>query len=315
MTTSDNSKSVLDATFPVCLGGNVFGWTMDQDESFTVLDAYAAAGGNFVDTADVYSAWADGNTGGESECIIGAWMHSRHNRDRMIVATKVGEANGVTANAIKEGIEGSLRRLQTDYVDLYYIHKDDPRTPVGEILSALDALVGEGKVRAVAASEMSVERLTEALATSDRDGLVRLCALQPHYNLIEREHYEGPLRDLCERESLACIPYYSLARGFLTGKYRPGAQPETKRGIYAWTDELDDDALSVLSALDEIAEHHGVPVASVALAWLRAQPTVLAPIASARTVDQLQEILPMVDLQLGSDEIEKLKTSTARSAF
>jgi aryl-alcohol dehydrogenase-like predicted oxidoreductase len=300
-------RSDLDV-FPLCLGGNVFGWTADEPASFAVLDAYAAAGGNFVDTADAYSAWAPGHAGGESESILGRWMAERGNRDRMVIATKVGsweQAKGLGADAIRRGAEGSLQRLQTDRIDLYYAHRDDPGTPVEETLAAFDALVREGKVRHIAASNFSAPRLAEALAVSDREGLARYVALQPEYNLLERDGYEGELADLVAREGLSCVPYYGLASGFLTGKYRPGGDVDSPRAGGAGR-YLDERGLRVLDALDAVAEAHAVPVAAVALAWLAAQPTVAAPIASARTVEQLADLLAMAELTLGAEELARL---------
>jgi aryl-alcohol dehydrogenase-like predicted oxidoreductase len=294
--------------FPLCLGGNVFGWTADEAQSFAVLDAYAEGGGNFIDTADSYSAWVLGHAGGESETILGRWMQERGNRERTIVATKVGQMpglDGLSAATIRQAAEDSLRRLGTDRIDLYYAHRDDPKTPLEETLRAFDELVKAGKVRWIAASNYSAERLAEALAISEREGLARFAALQPHYNLVERPEYEGPLQELCRREALACLPYFSLAKGFLTGKYRPGTEVDSERarGARAY---LNDKGLAVLAALDEIAAAHEAPVAAVALAWLLAQPTVAAPIASARTPEQLAEILPSVELRLAPDEVERL---------
>jgi aryl-alcohol dehydrogenase-like predicted oxidoreductase len=294
--------------FPLCLGGNVFGWTASEGQSMAVLDAYHAAGGNFIDTADAYSAWVPGHVGGESETIIGRWMAARGTRDRMVIATKVGVApglKGLSATTIRAAAAASLRRLGTDRIDLYYAHKDDPETPLEESLRAFDALVREGMVRYIAASNYEAPRLAEALAISKREGLCRYVALQPHYNLMNRRDYEGGLRDLCVREGLACLPYYALARGFLTGKYRPGAQVESPRAAAA-TAYLDERGLHVLSALDDIAAAHHTTVAAVSLAWLVAQPTIVAPIASARTVEQLSELLPVVDLRLNETERARL---------
>lgn len=297
---------VLSQVTRLCLGGNVFGWTMDQAESFAVLDAYTAGGGNFIDTADSYSRWVDGHVGGESELIIGQWLKSRRNRDQVILATKFGQLLGVRADSVRAAAEGSLRRLQTDYIDLYYAHIDDAGVRLEETLGALSELVAEGKVRSVGASGYSADRLAAALDISDRHGYPRYTALQPLYNLIERGGYEGGLQDLCVRENIACLPFFSLARGFLTGKYRPGVQAETKRGGFAWTGEWDDRSLRVLAALDEVADAHGTTVAAVSLAWLSAQPGVLDPIASARTPGQLSELLPALDLELADDEIRHL---------
>src|ERR1700761_2612208 len=226
---------VLSRVSRLCLGGNVFGWTMDAGESFAVLDAYTAAGGNFIDTADAYSKWADGDVGGESELIIGQWLKPRGRRDQVILATKFGQLLGVRADSVRAAAEDSLRRLQTDYIDLYYAHIDDSEVPLEETLGALGELVTEGKARSVGASGYSAARLAQALDISDRDGYPRYAALQPLYNLMERTDYEGALRDLCVRAGVACLPFFSLARGFLTGKYRPGVTAETRRGGFAWT--------------------------------------------------------------------------------
>ncbi len=300
------NNPVLSRVSRLCLGGNVFGWTMDEDESFAVLDAYAGSGGNFLDTADSYSRWVDGHPGGESETILGRWMTARGNRDSLILATKFGQLLGVRAGSVRAAIEGSLRRLQTDYVDLYYAHVDDPAVPLEETLGTLDQLVKEGKVRAVGASGYSAARLAEALAISDRQGLPRYVAVQPLYNMMERSQYEGELQELCVREGIACLPFFGLARGFLTGKYRPGQQAYSKRGSFAWTGQWDARSQEVLAALDAVARAHDTTVAAVALAWLAAQPGVLSPIASARTVDQLRELLPMATLELADDELGQL---------
>ncbi|MER6981469.1 aldo/keto reductase, partial [Streptomyces carpinensis] len=218
--------------FPLALGGNVFGWTADQAQSFAVLDAYAAAGGNFVDTADSYSAWVEGNKGGESETIIGKWIKERGNRSDVVIATKVSQHpdfQGLSAANIKAAADASLKRLGTDYIDLYYTHFDKPEVPVEEIIGALDELVKAGKVRHIAASNISAERLKASLEFSEREGLARYVALQPHYNLVSRDTYEGELRDVAERSGLAAVPYYALASGFLTGKYRPGATVDSAR--------------------------------------------------------------------------------------
>lgn len=294
--------------FPLCLGGNVFGWTADERQSFEVLDAYAAAGGNFLDTADVYSAWVSGHSGGESETIIGGWMAARGSRNRMIVATKVGMApglKGLSAATVRTAAEASLRRLGVDRIDLYYAHLDDAATPLEESLRAFDALVTEGKVRYIAASNHTAPRLAEALAVSGREGLARYVALQPHYNLVHRSDYEGELRDLCAREGLACLPYYALAKGFLTGKYRPGTEVDSPRAASARA-YLDERGLRLLAALDDIAAAHHTTVAAVSLAWLRAQPTVAAPIASARSAAQLSELLPGASMALTQEELARL---------
>lgn len=298
--------------FPLCLGGNVFGWTADERESFEVLDAYAAAGGNFIDTADVYSAWVTGHTGGESESIIGRWMASRGTRRRMIVATKVGMApglKGLSASTIRSAAEASLKRLGVECIDLYFAHADDAETPLEETLGAFDRLVEDGKVRYVAASNYNSARLADALTVSTRNGLVRYQVLQPHYNLAHRHEYEGDLQDLCLRERIACVPYFSLAKGFLTGKYRPGSQVESARAAAARA-YLDERGLRLLSALDSIAAARTTTVAAVALAWLRDQPTVVAPIASVRTAAQLADLLPMATLGLSREERDLCASSS-----
>jgi aryl-alcohol dehydrogenase-like predicted oxidoreductase len=292
----------------LCLGGNVFGWTADRETSFALLDAYAAAGGNFIDTADAYTASVPGNAGGESETIIGEWMAARGNRDDIVIATKVGKLPGLDnlhAETIHRGAEESLRRLGVDHIDLYYSHGDDPDTPLEEALGAFGELIRAGKVRHIAASNYSGERLAEALAVAERDGLPRFVALQPHYNLMERE-YEDDGRPVCEREDLACFPYFALAMGFLTGKYRPdGADVDSPRAEGA-SQYLDERGEGMLSALDEIAAAHQVEPAAVAIAWLRQQDTVLAPIASARDTEQLKPLLASVELNLSHDELGRL---------
>lgn len=311
MTTTGPLRRLADTdlhVFPLCLGGNVFGWTADERHSFAVLDAYAAAGGNFIDTADVYSAWVPGHAGGESESIIGRWMASRGARHRTIVATKVGMApglKGLSAATIRTAAEASLKRLGVDRLDVYFAHEDDAETPLEETLGAFDRLVKDGKVRHVAASNYSAARLAEALTVSQRNGLVRYGVLQPHYNLAHRQEYEGALRDLCAREQIACVPYFALARGFLSAKYRPGSHVDSPRaeGARAY---LNEHGLRLLAALDAIATARHTTVAAVALAWLRDQPTVTAPIASARTVAQLAELLPMATLTLTDDERTRL---------
>ncbi|MER7751037.1 aldo/keto reductase [Kitasatospora sp. NPDC097643] len=302
------------SVFPLSLGGNVFGWTADEEQSFAVLDAYAAAGGNFVDTADVYSAWVPGNTGGESETIIGNWLRSRGNRDDVVIATKVGlhpEARGLGAATIKASAEGSLRRLGVERIDLYYTHQDDD-TPVEEFVTALDELVREGKVGAVAASNIGAQRLAEALAFAEREGLAKYVAVQPHYNLVSRGTFEGPLADVVAEHGLATVPYYALASGFLTGKYRLGGPGVTSARAEGAARYLDDPrGPKVLEALDAVAAEHGVEPASVALAWLTARPTVAAPIASARTVEQLPPLLAAATLRLTPEQTARLDAASA----
>ncbi|MDS0134027.1 MULTISPECIES: aldo/keto reductase [unclassified Amycolatopsis] len=284
------------------LGGNVFGWTADEPQSHAVLDAYAAAGGNFVDTADLYGG------GGRSEEILGRWLAVRGRRDDFVVATKVGgwqERPGLSAKNIQAAAEDSLRRLQLDHIDLYYAHVDDRDTPLEETLGAFDTLVRAGKVRYLGASNYTAERLAEALSISDQNGFARYAVLQPHYNLVERD-YERDLAPIVAREGLATLPYFALAKGFLTGKYRTkdetGDSPRAARAA----SYLDADGERVLAALDEVAQAHGVSVATVALAWLRQQPTVAAPIASARTPEQLIDLVASVSLELTDAEVAAL---------
>lgn len=299
--------------FGLCLGGNVFGWSADEEGSFAVLDAYAAAGGNFIDTADVYSLWVPGNSGGDSERIIGRWLKARGNRDAMVIATKVAKLPsrpGLSAANIRVAAEESLQRLGTDHIDLYYAHQDDPDTPIEETLGAFDALVREGKVRYIAASNFTAPRLAESLAVSAREGLARYSALQNHYNLLERTEYERDLVPLLEKEGVPGLPFYGLARGFLAGKYRPGVDVDSVRagGVAPYRNER---GYHVLDVLGRVAAAHGSTVAAVALAWLAAQPTIAAPIASARTPQQLLELLPFTELRLSAGELAELDTASA----
>lgn len=294
--------------FPICLGGNVFGWTADEAESFEVLDAYVAAGGNFVDTANSYLV-----EHGRSETIIGRWMADRGNRDELVVATKVGGGKGDKRNLRPETIEreaqASLKRLQTDRIDLYYAHFDDEDAPLEHTLRAFDALVQSGKVRAIGASNYSPERLNAALELQRQQGLAEFTALQPLYNLVERE-FERTMLPVADAWDLAVLPYYGLARGFLTGKYRPGGKKVESERSEAARVYLERGGKAVLEALDEVAEARDAPVAAVALAWLRAHPRVKAPIASARTVSQLEEILPAATLELTPQEVDRLSATT-----
>jgi aryl-alcohol dehydrogenase (NADP+) len=303
----------LDA-FRLCLGGNVFGWTIDEERSFEVLDAYVAAGGNFIDTADSYGRRGPGGPG-ESERIIGRWMAARGNRERLVIATKVGMAadrKGLSAANIRAGAKASLERLKTNRIDLYYAHKDDPQTPLGETLAAFGSLIADGLIAHAAASNYSAARLAEALALGARDGMASYVALQPHYNLLERDEYEGELASVCERNDLACIPYFGLARGFLTGKYREGGeQVDSPRAQGVRESYFNERGFAVLDALDAIAAEHEVAVAAVALAWLTAQPTVLAPIASATSTEQLSELVPSAELELSAAELKRLSDASA----
>ncbi|HST55030.1 MAG TPA: aldo/keto reductase [Solirubrobacteraceae bacterium] len=288
--------------FPLCLGGNVFGRSADERASFAVLDAYVEAGGNFIDTADMY-------VGGESEAIIGRWLAQGGRREQVVIATKVGMApttTGLTAPMIDAAIDGSLERLQTDYVDLYYAHQDDPGTPLAETLGAFDALVRAGKVRHVAASNYSAARLAHALEVSRREGFAAYAALQPLYNLVERDEYEGELAELCAREGIPCLPYFALAQGFLTGKYRRGGERVDSYRAARAESYLAGRGIAVLRALDEIAAAHDATLAAVSLAWLLAKPTVAAPIASARSVEQLNELLGVTRLRLTDVQVRSL---------
>jgi aryl-alcohol dehydrogenase-like predicted oxidoreductase len=297
--------------FGLCLGGNVFGWTADEERSRAVLDAYVAAGGNFVDTANSYLV-----EHGQSEAIIGRCLADRDDRDRIVIATKVGGGRGAVRNLRPETIEreahASLQRLQTGRIDLYYAHFDDEQTPLEDSLAAFDALVQQGLVRHIGASNYSPQRLTAALELQRERGWAEFTVLQPHYNLVERE-FERTMLPVAEAWDLAVLPYFALAKGFLTGKYRPGGdavESERAEGARAY---LDAGGAAVLEALDEIAETHDTTVAAVALAWLRARPHIVAPIASARTTAQLAEILPAATLDLTPAEVERLSASRPRA--
>ena len=282
--------------FPLCLGGNVFGWTANESESFKVLDAFAEAGGNFIDTADVYSEWAEGNSGGDSETIIGKWMASRGNRHEMVIATKVAKYSkrpGLSAANINSAVEESLNRLQTDHIDIYYAHEDDQKVELLETLSAVDALVKVGKVHIMGASNYSAARLEEATKISQENGLNRYTALQNEYNLVERAKFEGDAGNVTDKLNIDSFPYFGIARGFLTGKYQPGIKVESARaqGASAY---FNDRGWATLNKVTEIAKNHGVSNSAVALAWLRAKGQT--PIASARTLEQLKEIMQIIEL-------------------
>nr|WP_237465045.1 aldo/keto reductase [Leucobacter luti] len=299
------------------MGGNVFGWTADRAASFEVLDAFVAGGGDFVDTADGYSHWVPGHTGGESETIIGEWLAARGTRDRVVLATKVSthpEFAGLAAANVRAAADASLARLGTDRIDLYYAHFDDAETPLEETVAAFSELVDAGKVRAIGVSNYTAERVAEWFRIA-RDGGYHLpVALQPHYNLVEREFETNGLRAVAESEALSVFPYFSLAKGFLAGKYReaadataPGASARAE-GAIAY---LDDRGRAVLGALDEVAAAHGAELASVSLAWLRQQPTVGAPIASARSTEQLPALLAALSLELSQAELDRLAAASA----
>jgi len=283
---------------PLCLGGNVFGWSANAEQSNEVLTAYETAGGNFIDTADMYSRWHTGNVGGESETIIGDWMRSRGNRSEMVIATKVAKLAtrpGLSAANIAVAAEDSLRRLGTDYIDIYYAHHDDEEIPLEESLTAFNELVTAGKVRYLAASNYTASRLEEALKISRDLGMSEYLLLQPNYNAIVRDEYEGDLMATAVKEDIPVLPYFSLATGFLTGKYQPGVEVDSVRAG-DMPDYMNDRGWAILNALSEIAKAENTTIAAAALGWLRAQPGVVTPIASARTVEQLAEILPVVEL-------------------
>ena len=295
--------------YPLCLGGNVFGYSADKQNSEAVLSFYADNGGNFIDTADMYSQWAPGHIGGESETIIGDWMAKRGNRQKMIIATKVSKLDtrpGLKAANIKAACDESLKRLKSDYIDLYYAHQDDLDTPIEESLGAFDELIKAGKVRYIAASNFTPERLQESLDISKANGLSSYIASQDQYNLMERE-YEKGLMPTIEKNGLSQIPFYGLARGFLTGKYRPGVSVESVRASGVASNYANERGWNLLSKLDQIAKDKKTTVAAISLAWLRAQPTVATPIASATKLEQIKEIMPIVELS--NQELQTLTNS------
>ena len=298
------------------LGGNVFGWTVNGEEAFAILDRFAEAGGTMIDTADVYSAWAPGHKGGESETLLGEWIRRRGGSKGVMIATKVGmlPMGGeprLEAARIAEAAEASLSRLGLEAIDLYYAHQDDAKTPLAETLAGFDRLVRDGKVRALGASNYSAERLAEALAVSAREGLARYEVLQPEYNLMARDKYEGALQELCVARDIGVLPYFGLASGFLTGKYRSEADfGKSVRGgrMDAY---LNDRGRRVLAALDEVAAETGATQAQVALAWLAAQPGITAPIASATSLEQLEDLLGVLTLDLSAAQLERLSAAAA----
>jgi aryl-alcohol dehydrogenase-like predicted oxidoreductase len=297
------------ATPRLVLGGNVFGFTAKGGEAFRILDRFAEAGGTMIDTADVYSKWVPGHVGGESETLLGEWLKRRGGNKGMLIATKVGYDAGLSAAEIARAAEGSLKRLGVEAIDLYYAHKDDAATPLEETLAAFDALVKAGKVRAIGASNYGPERLAEALDISEREGLARYEVLQPEYNLIARDKFEGALQQLCIDRSLGVLPYFGLASGFLTGKYRVAADKGKSVRGGRMDAYLDERGLGILAALDEAAAETGATPAQVALAWLAAQPCVTAPIASATSVEQLEELLGVLTLELSPNQLERLSAA------
>ena len=301
---------------PLAFGGNVFGWTADEPTSFKLLDAFTAAGFNLIDTADSYSRWVSGHQGGESETIIGNWMKARGNRDRVIVATKVGSDMGqgkkdLSKEWILREAESSLRRLQTDYIDLYQSHWDDPTTPVEETLEAYAQLVKQGKVRVIGASNLSAERLQASLDTSKRMNLPRYESMQPNYNLYDRKEFETELESLCRKENLGVISYFSLASGFLAGKYHSEKDLEGRaRGAFV-KKYLNERGYKILQALERVAKAHSAAPAQIAIAWLIARPSITAPIASATSLDQLKQLMDAATLQLTQDEKDQLNSASA----
>ncbi len=293
---------------PLCLGSNIFGSNADEAQSHDVLDAYSAHAGNFIDTADVYNQWVEGHVGGESETIIGSWMRSRANRATMVIATKVSKMDrrpGLSAANIFAACEESLNRLQSDYIDLYYSHEDDATVPMEETLAAYGQLIAQGKVRYIAASNFLPERLRLAMKISEENYLPAYCAVQDLYNLVDRTTYENGMAQVVAEFGISNIPFYGIARGFLSGKYRPGVtEVDSKRAAGA-REYATEKGFAIIAAMDEISRaHNDAPLAAIALGWLRAQPTVSVPIASARTVTQLNEIIQVIELT--SEEIEKL---------
>jgi len=301
---------------PLAFGGNVFGWTADEATSFKLLDGFVEAGFNLIDTADVYSRWVPGHQGGESETILGSWLKSRGNRDKVVIATKVGSDMGqghvdLSKKWIAEEVENSLRRLRTDYIDLYQSHRDDPNTPQEETLGEYAKLIEQGKVRAIGASNFSAARLKEALELSQRKGLPRYETLQPEYNLYDRADFERELEPLCVKEGLGVINYFALASGFLTGKYHSEADlAKSPRGQMV-RKYLNDRGPRIVRALEEVAQEHNAKPGQVAIAWLIARPSITAPIASATNLDQLQDLVGAVELKLSPGSIEKLNQASA----
>jgi len=297
---------------PLCLGSNIFGGNASDAASHLVMDAYRSHGGNFIDTADMYNQWVEGHVGGESESIIGSWMKSRGNRSDMVIATKVSKMvrrPGLSAKNIFAACQESLDRLQTDYIDLYYSHSDDVTVSLEETLGAYAQLIAEGKVRYIAASNFTPARLRESIQFSEDNNLPSYIAVQDLYNLVDRKTYETEMAATVADLGISNIPFYGIARGFLTGKYRPGiTEVDSKRAAGA-KEYASDKNYAVLTAMDDIAKAHNTPLSAIALGWLRAQPTVSAPIASARTVSQLEEIIQVVELS--NDEVEKLSALSA----
>ena len=304
---------------PLCFGGNVFGWTADEATSFRLLDAWVDAGMNFIDTADLYSRWVPGHVGGESEVIIGKWLRQSGKRERVVIATKVGKDMGDGKLGLAKGylhraVEASLKRLQTDVIDLYQSHDDDAKTPLAETLGAYADLIREGKVRAIGASNFTAARLSEALAVSRAHGLPRYEALQPLYNLVERAAYEDELEAVCVQHGLGVINFFALASGFLSGKYRSAADLGKSARGGAVQKYLNEGGLRVLEALDEVAQRCNATPAQVALAWQIARPSITAPIASATSLEQLAELVAAAQLKLDASAIERIDMASRVAA-
>ena len=297
---------------PLCLGSNIFGSNADEAHSHAVMDAYSAHAGNFIDTADMYNQWVEGHVGGESESVIGSWMKKRNNRQSMVIATKVSKMDtrpGLSAKNIFAACEESLNRLQTDYIDLYYSHADDETVELDETLGAYAQLIAQGKVRYIAASNFTPARLRESIKFSEGNNIPAYIAVQDLYNLVDRKTYESEMSQAVSDLGISNIPFYGIARGFLTGKYRPGVtEVDSKRAAGA-REYATDKNYTVLNVMDEVAKNHNASLAAVALAWLRTQPTVSVPIASARTVEQVEEIIQVVELSV--EEVEKLNAISA----
>lgn len=293
----------------LCFGGNVFGWTLDRDRSFEILDAFYEAGGRMIDTAEGYSSWIPGNKGGESETIIGEWLEVRGVRKDMLIGTKTGMGGPPLAlkpEAVARALDGSLERLRTDYVDLYYAHRDDLTTPLDEVVAGFDALVQAGKARELAASNYTADRLAEVTAIADRMGLTPFTVLQPKYNLVWRQEYEGALQDLCVCRGIAVLPYYGLASGFLSGKFRKPEDWQGSTRAHALAEFANNGGWETLAVLDSVAAEAGATVAQVALAWLNAQPGIAAPLASATTKAQLADLAKAVTLELSPEQLARL---------
>jgi len=297
---------------PLCLGSNIFGSNADEAQSHAVMDAYSSHAGNFIDTADMYNQWVEGHVGGESESVIGSWMKKRNNRQSMVIATKVSKMDtrpGLSAKNIFAACEESLNRLQTDYIDLYYSHADDESVSLEETLGAYAQLIAQGKVRYIAASNFTPARLRESIKFSEDNNIPAYVAVQDLYNLVDRKTYEGEMSQAVSNLGISNLPFYGIARGFLTGKYRPGVtEVDSKRAAGA-REYATDKNYAVLTVMDEVAKNHNVSLSAVALAWLRAQPSVSVPIASARTVEQVEEIVQVVELSV--EEVEKLNGVSA----